>query len=382
MMHYFPSLDAPALAALLAQWKARSPAMGVFALLAEADRAQAPALQAVCASLHIPLVGSIFPALIVDTGFAVHGVWLLGLPSMPYHLLVDQLPTERAATEQAVARMTQALHAQLDDTPEVTLFMVFDAMVPNISSMLDEFYLQLANRVHYVGCNAGSETFQPMPCLFDSERIVHNGVLLMLLKSHQGAVLEHGYHAPGKTVYATSTHGNCITQIDWRPAFEVYQELVQQHYQVQITRDNFYQHAVHFPFGIVRANHHVLVRIPVALGDDDALFCVGEVPANALLTLLEAPTVDSDETLQVVTDGLTLLNGNPADTELLLFYCAGRRMHLGVDAATNELDRFAQLTNARQTAGALSLGEIGGSTRSGYPLFHNATLVAASWLPA
>jgi len=379
MMYYLPSLEAPALTALLARWQAQSPGLGVFALLAEADRAHTPVLQAACARLGVPLAGAIFPSLIVGPGFANHGVWLLGLPGMPFHLLVDQLPTDRPGTEQAVAQITQALRAQLDDTPDMTLFMVFDAMVPHIGSVLDEFYLQLANRVHYVGCNAGSETFQPMPCLFDSARTVQNGVLLMLLKGHQGAVLEHGYHAPGDTVYATSTQGNCITQIDWRPAFEVYQELVQRHYQLPITRENFYQHAVHFPFGILRANHHVLVRIPVALGDDGSLFCVGEVPANAVLTLLEAPQVDSVETLQVVTNGLTALNGNPAGTELLLFYCAGRRLHLGIPAAADELAKFARLTGASQVAGALSLGEIGGSTLGGYPLFHNATLVAASW---
>jgi coenzyme F420-reducing hydrogenase gamma subunit len=51
-----------------------------------------------------------------------------------------------------------------------TLFMLFDAMIPNIASILDGLYLSLADRVRYVGVNAGSETFQPMPCLFDQDR--------------------------------------------------------------------------------------------------------------------------------------------------------------------------------------------------------------------
>jgi hypothetical protein len=136
---------------------------------------------------------------------------------------------------------------------------------------------------------------------------------------------------------------------------------------------------VHFPFGIVRANHHVVVRIPVMLNEDGSLFCVGEVPANSVLTLLKSPAVNSQETLEVLTDGLAALNGNSADAELLLFYCAGRRMHLGLENATRELKEFAARTHAEQVAGALSLGEIGGSTLHGYPLFHNATLVAAHW---
>jgi len=200
-----------------------------------------------------------------------------------------------------------------------------------------------------------------------------------LLENHKGAILEHGYHAPQQVVYATSTEGNRIAQIDWRPAFDVYQELVQQQYGVQITRDNFYQLAVHYPFGIVRANHHVVVRIPVVLNDDGSLFCVGEVPANAVLTLLQRPEVDSQETLRVLTEGLQAINGHTAGDELLLFYCAGRRLHLGLEAASSELVEFGRRTGAAQVAGALSLGEIGGSSLHGYPLFHNATLVAARW---
>jgi hypothetical protein len=122
-----------------------------------------------------------------------------------------------------------------------------------------------------------------------------------------------------------------------------------------------------------------LVRIPVALEQDGSLFCVGEVPPNALLTLLQAPAVDSAQTITALTDGLSEFGGSPAGQELLLFYCAGRRLHLGIEAAENELRMLAQRTQAKQIAGALSLGEIGGSTQWGYPLFHNATLVASYW---
>lgn len=267
----------------------------------------------------------------------------------------------------------------LDDNIPATLFLMLDAMLPNIGSLLDELYLRLANRVQYAGVNAGSESFQPMPCLFDSHKVVSNGVLALLLKPHQGAILEHGYQIQENALPATSTDGNRIIQIDWRPAFEVYQELVYSQFGVEIDRDNFYRYAVHFPFGILRANHNVLVRIPVMLDDDNALFCIGEVPAHAMLTLLEAPRVDSLSTLETLQKGLADLRGDPAAKQLLLFYCAGRRQHLGDQAAAEELRVFSQLTQAPVVAGGLALGEIGGSTLWGYPLFQNATLVTADW---
>lgn len=379
MMQYLPDLNEDSLAAVLVQWQERYPGLGVCALLPEAEQEKLGVLQAGCMLRNVPLAGGIFPALVKEGGFVTCGVWLLGFVQMPFYALYDNLPCGEMETERVAEGIAAELREQIDHLPDITLFMLFDAMLPNIGTMLDALYLNLANRVHYAGANAGSETFRPMPCLFDANRVVQNGLLLMLLKPHQGAILEHGYRAPQRTVYATSTEGNCISQIDWRPAFEVYQELVRAQFGVEISQANFYQHAVHFPFGIVRANHHVVVRIPVMLADNGSLFCVGEVPPNSVLTLLERPVVDTGETLRVLVEGLTELNGDPSGSELLLFYCAGRRMHLGMEQAAAELEAFAGLTRAAQIGGALSLGEIGGSTRHGYPLFHNATLVAMRW---
>ncbi|MBU0620790.1 MAG: FIST C-terminal domain-containing protein [Gammaproteobacteria bacterium] len=378
-MRFIAKVDGTSLDEVLAAWQARHPAGGICALLPEASKDKVGDLQAACARHGLPLVGGIFPALIKDGEFVTEGAWLLCFEEMPWYALYENLPGGGAEAEQVVAKMAAEMRDQIDRISDITLFMLFDAMVPNIGSLLDSLYLQLANRVHYAGVNAGSETFQPMLCLFDGARLIQHGVLLMLLKQHKGAILEHGYHAPERTSYATSTSGNRISQIDWRPAFEVYRELVREQYGEEVTAENFYQYGVHFPFGIVRANHHVLVRIPVMLAEDGSLFCVGEVPPNSVLTLLKAPTVHTEETLQNLSEGLKKLNGDSAGSELLLFYCAGRRLHLGLEKATAELGAFATMTHAAQIAGALSLGEIGGSTLHGYPLFHNATLVASRW---
>ncbi len=376
---YLANLEEHLLDEQLAAWQAAQPQMGVLVLLPEAERDAVALIQQVCARRQVPLVGAIFPALAEGGAFRTQGAWLLCFDEMPYAALYPDLPREPDRIAAALDAIVADIRPHLGDSLDITLCMLFDAMVPNIATLLDELYLRLANRVRYMGANAGSESFQPMPCLFNGSRIIQNGVLLMLLQPHRGAVLEHGYLAPAQMLSATSTEGNRIVQIDWRPAFEVYQEMARAQYGVEINQQNFYQYAVHFPFGIVRANGMTLVRIPVALEQDGSLFCVGEVPPNALLTLLKAPEVDSVQTITALMEGLGELGGEPAGQELLLFYCAGRRLHLGIMAAENELRLLAQHTRAAQIAGALSLGEIGGSTQWGYPLFHNATLVASYW---
>lgn len=377
-MEYLTEITASSVGDVLGRWRNVFPDMGVLALLPEKGKDSVTVLQRTCADAGVPLAGAIFPAVIHAGRFVSTGGWLLRFDRMPYAALHPDLPRGEGV-QPAVDAIVAGLAPHLGDGDDVTLFMLYDAMVPNIGTLLDALYLQLANRVHYMGANAGSETFQPMPCLFDGERIVQNGVLVMLLAPHRGAILEHGYEMPGQMITATSTEGNRILQIDWRPAFEVYRELARAQYGFEVTRDNFYDYAVHFPFGIVRANGITVVRIPVALEEDGSLFCVGEVPANAVLALLRAPAVDSRHTLDTVVDGLAELNGGIDGRELLLFYCAGRRLHLGIQAAATEVGNLAEASRAGCLGGALSLGEIGSTTQWGYPLFHNATLVATLW---
>ncbi|MEN6584450.1 MAG: FIST C-terminal domain-containing protein [Sulfuricella sp.] len=374
-MHYLENVGEKALREVLNAWRASKPKTGVFAMLPEAERAQIPLLQKVCAEEGVPLVGAVFPALVQNGEFRSCGLWLLRFDEMPRFALLGGLKDPGA---DAAASIAAAVSPHLGVERDTLLFMVFDSMIPNISTILDGLYLLLADRVRYAGVNAGSETFQPMPCLFDATRIIGDGVLLLVLEHHAGAVLEHGYKAPEHLITATSTEGNRIFSIDWRPAFEVYQEVIREQFGVAVTPENFYQYASHFPFGIVRADNEVVVRIPVAVEKDGSVFCVGEVPANAMLTLLRAPEVDSGGTVEALVNGLSRSNGALPGRDLLLFYCAGRRLCLG-EQARKELAEVARRTGAGEVAGALSLGEIGSSVSGGYPLFHNATLVGTCW---
>jgi len=376
---YFPSLDLASIEQQLLAWRDVFPHMGALALVAEAEKAEIGSLQAVCRRLNIPLCGAVFPQLIYGTAFQQTGICLLRFDAMPYVTLFTRITPDAAGASEIAEIISHDIGRHLDDDMPATLFLLLDAMLPNTSSLLDELYLRLANRVHYAGANAGSETFQPIPCLFDGKQIVGGGALAILLKPHHGAVLEHGYQTDVESLPATSTDRNRIIHIDWRPAFEVYQELVRARFGVEITRENFYEYAVHFPFGILRANHSTLVRIPVMLDDDNALFCIGEVPAHSMLTLLDAPQVNSQSTVETLQQGLAQMSGDSAERELLLFYCAGRRLHLGDERSHDELQLFNRLSKASAVAGGLALGEIGDTTLWGYPLFHNATLVTAVW---
>jgi len=98
------------------------------------------------------------------------------------------------------------------------------------------------------------------------------------------------------------------------------------------------------------------------------------VSEHAVLTLLKAFSPDSRKTLEILMQHAD----QKRKPGMLLFYCAGRRMHMGA-AALEELTYLQQMHSGQTNFGALSLGEIGGSRQAGYPLFHNAALVNIPW---
>lgn len=366
----FDSLDR-----LLGEWRQRYPRMGVLALVPEAGRQHVSALQAACRAGNIPLTGAIFPAIVTNNGFASTQAWLLRFDEMPRWFLLPDLNSgqQPAADSLAAAARKVLADSGVAAYPPPTLFMIFDGMLPNIASILNAVYAELKARIRYAGVNAGSETFQPMPCLFDRENTLGNGVLGLLLPAQNSAVVAHGYPVSRSLMKATSTDGNRIVSIDDRPAFDVYRQVIKTEYGVDLTHENFYDYAVHYPFGVVTAID-VLVRIPVAFNGDGSLFCVGEVPPNAMLRLLQAPAFADSTCIETIARRLGPPTHVGRDGPLLTFYCAGRRMHFG-EAAAEEIVRLKTTTGATTLCGALSLGEIDCMEDLGLPRFHNATLV-------
>jgi hypothetical protein len=355
----------------LAAWQDAYPDMGVFAMVPEALAHCVTGLQQVCQAGGIPLLGAVFPALIADTGLRTDGIWLMRMDTMPPHFLVGGLPNDLAG----------AMHRLRNGADNVarqtvlnggSLFLVFDSMLPHIGSLMTTWCADLSEQLRCWGVNAGSETFQPMPCLFDNSQLVGNGLLGLSMAQPLAAVLRHGYPVSKAKMKATATHGNCIDFIDGRPALSVYQEIVREEYGIELTRENFYAYGVHFPFGVITALD-VLVRIPVGLTDEGAIYCVGEVSPNSSLRVLRAPALDAS---QCVAQLAQHLGDAGAHEPLTAFYCAGRRMHFGADTA-QELAKLASASRSSCLHGALTLGELDTIDAQGllFPRFHNAAIV-------
>lgn len=372
MLRYLEHLDAPALDTAIRELAAGGETFGLLVLLPEREKAHVPLVQAAAKRAGVPVVGALFPLLVRDGGFVDRGAWLFVIPGRLQATLLEDVNRDGDAAR----RIAGAVRPSLPPDAQRTLFMIFDAMLPNVASIVEALYVELADRVQYLGVNAGSETFTPLPCLFDEARVVSDGVLCVVLPEGARSALLHDYASPEEPSIATATSENRVATIDWRPAFQFYREKVKAQFGVELTRENFYRFAVQYPLGILQANGQVIVRMPTSLEEDGSIRCLGEVPPHSLLAVVQAPPPGSQATAAQLTEALA---ARDFPAEALFFYCAGRRLRLG---ETSPDDLRALVTATRRTlGGATCLGEVGitAGVERAFPNFHNGSFVATAW---
>lgn len=371
---YLDTLTSQDITAILQSWREQWPESGVLALVCEQDHQAVALLQQAAATTAMPLLGAVVPGLIADTRFWREGAVLVAFDAATPRRIVPMPHVGYRATDAAVAALADFVVTQANADGGDTLLLLMDTMIPDAASLLDRLYLEIGDQVNYAGVCVGSETFQPLPCLFDGETFVAGAVLALVLRQHPGATLAHHYRGGDALWATTATTGSRVETIDGRPAFEVYRELMASEYGIDLNRENFYRYAVHFPFALNRAQGESLVRIPIKVEEDGSVYCAGEVPENALLSVVRAVTPGSLETACEVGARVRSV----VTTGVLAFYCAGRLMHLDPVAATAELVALVEGLAPAPLIGALCLGEIG-SGQQQYPAFHNATIMALPW---
>lgn len=360
---------------LLRAWQEQLPGTGVLALVCEQESGAVSLLQQLASSAGMELVGAVVPGLVVMTEFQRKGVLLLAVDaSIPRQIL--NLPRiEGHTTASAVEALARFVERHAGEEGDDTLLLFLDGLTPDAASLLDRLYLEIGDRVSFAGASVGSESFRAAPCLFDNASFLQDAVLALMLPRNAGPALAHHYCGNDALRVATDIAGNRIKAINGRLAFDVYRDLMKSEYGIDLDRGNFYDYAVHFPFAFNRISGEPLVRIPVAVEEDGAILCIGEIPENALLGVVRAIEAGNLAAAREVGAAMRAERARG----VMVFYCAGRFLHQGEAAAAAELAALAATIAPVPLFGALSLGEIANTRQQEYPQFCNATIVALPW---
>ncbi|MDW7690510.1 FIST N-terminal domain-containing protein [Flammeovirgaceae bacterium SG7u.111] len=256
-----------------------------------------------------------------------------------------------------------------------SVLVLIDGLTANISSFLSELFNTLGDGLNYIGGGCGSLTLQQRPNIFTNKGFFQDAALLVFLPQPISLGVRHGWKTIQGPFVASSAHKNVVKELNWQSAFEIYQSVIESDSQQTIGVDNFFEIAKAYPLGINKENKEKIVRDPIATNEKGELFCVGEVPENAVLSILKGkPQNLIAAAKQATKDAIESMSGT--STDVLVIECISRSLYLEKDFE-HELDEINENVKKYnpdlQIQGALTLGEI--ASGRGYIEFYNKTVV-------
>lgn len=355
------------LATLLAEMDQDAQVAGILLLACDQNGFQPDQVDKYLAALGKPVFGGIFPEIIYEETKLTKGTIAVGLTSAPRLLVVPGLSDDNADFDQFLDDQADRLGPGGN-----TMFVWVDGLAGRIGGLVDSLFHIFGLEYNFIGGGAGSLTFAQKPCLFTNQGLIEDSAVLAVVDMPSGVGVSHGWSSISGPHKVTRSEGNVIRSLNWRPAFDVYQEVVAQASGQTITKQNFFSLSKSHPFGIIRIGDEMIVRDPIVVREDGALVCVGEVPEECHVDILVG---DPDSLVGAARRALALGKAAFRDSGQpgLTFFvdCISRVLFLE-DGFGHEL--AAVQSQEWPLVGALTLGEIANSGHN-YLEFYNKTAV-------
>jgi hypothetical protein len=314
----------------------------------------------------IPVFGGIFPGLLYAGEVKNSGVLIAGLSQNVHIELISDLSK----------KPTPKFEIQQNLLTSPSMMVLVDGLARNIDPHLQHLFNQVGHNMCVVGGGAGSMSFVQNPCLFSNQGVSEDAMLLVSMANKIELAIAHGWEKLAGPYLANQVDDNVIEQLNFQPALEVYQQVVEHHSGVKFNEHEFFDIAKTYPFGIERLDDDVLVRDPITT-KQHKMVCVGKIPENTMLYILKG---QADNLINASVAAVRHVMAEKATThtfvDCFLFDCISRQLFLQ-DRFVEELQAISRSVDAsRAIVGVLVLGEIASSV-SGSINFHNKTAVIA-----
>ena len=333
----------------------------VMLLCCDNDLESRDFFEPILSSMTIPIFGGIFPAIIVNEEVKEQGILVV-----PVHTSVELKIYQ--GLEHAPANQFDFSFS----LPSCQSAMILiDGLSRNIDFALNQLFQQFGQTLNVFGGGAGSLSFEQKPCLFSNQGILSDAMVVVFMQQPWELAIGHGWEILEGPFLANEVDDNRIIQLNFQPALDVYQKVVEQFDGRQFSEYDFFELAKAYPFGLERLDDDLLVRDPVTV-EQDSLVCVGKVPENTMLYILKGQNANL---ITAAVDAVKHVVKKNGSDQGLLFDCISRQLFLE-DEFAQELQGVSSALGRSELIGALVLGEIA-SGISGAIHFHNKTAVTA-----
>ncbi|MFN0035157.1 MAG: FIST signal transduction protein [Saprospiraceae bacterium] len=238
-----------------------------------------PALIEALNSKNIPFFGGVFPGLIYGNHSTDEGCII-----KKFRTLLPPFAMTGIAGTNLYKMPSPASTAHIEHGTAIVLL---DGLMPNIYRFLEKLNELLGGQCNFIGGGAGSISLKQQPCVFTKEGFEQDAAVVCVLDKQIHLGVRHGWEQLAGPLVATQTEGNTILQLNWERAIDVYNNIVEKDCGIELNKDNFGSIAQGYPFGILREKEDDIVRDPLAIGENGAIICIGEVPTNTVLHVLK-----------------------------------------------------------------------------------------------
>ena len=327
-------------------------------------------LDAELKSIPVPLFGGIFPAILHGREKLERGTIIICLKQKTRVAIVPDLSDGTKDHETVLEDLA------LETGSPQTVFIFVDGYAQKISALLESVFNIFGTGPNYIGGGAGSINPEALdmnkrPCILTNQGIITDSAVIGLVDMESGIGVNHGWHKISGPFKITESVGNAIQSLDWRPAFDVYKEIIRQYSKEVITKENFFDIAKRFPFGMSRLDSEIIVRDPFTV-EGDSLIVATEIPPESFVDILSGD-IDSlvDAAGKSSISAMNAYQGS-RDKTIFLVDCISRVLFL-----EDDFEKEIRAVSQEDTPliGILSLGEIANSGRDFMELYNKTCVV-------
>lgn len=335
---------------------------GLLVLVANEGTDDISTLDTVARDLSVPVFGGLFPGVLFEGEKHDDGAVVVTLSTEPSATVVTGLSDP--ATD-----IRSQLRTNVETPGETTAFVFVDGQATRIGQFVERLFESYGVECRFLGGGAGELSEDQGPCVITDEGVLSDAAVLATVEVPSELGVNHGWREVDGPFRVNDADGTTLSTLGAESAFDVYRRVVEADSGRTLTRENFFEVAKSYPFGVSRLHGERIVRDPFKLTADGDITCFGSVREGEYLHVL---TGDENSLIQAARTAASEARSSDGG-RLCVFDCISRVQYLGEDFHA-DLDAIG--TDDEPTFGALTIGEIANGD-GGHLEYYNKTVVVA-----
>jgi hypothetical protein len=365
---YISEKDTTKLDKYLNQLDKEKETKAILFLMADADHFSESELIPLLNRSSKPIIGGIFPELIFEGKRKEKGVLLLPLSF--------ELKTQVFDLSQNVDICQKQLEDIHKDSmnPLSSLFVFVDSLASRKGQFIETLFNFFGINTTYIGGGAGSLSFEKSACIISNKGIHKNSAVIGWADKKMALGVAHGWESFSDVIKVTGSERNVVKSLNWRPAFEVYKEIVESHSKLKLTAEAFYDIAKSYPLGIEKLDAEMVVRDPFKCCNNELHF-IDSIQEGEYVKVLHGDLESLIGGASIARElALSKLDEGMAQDSIFCIDCISRVIFMK-ESYSKELEVISKNKNV---SGVLTIGEIANEGDSFLEIY-NKTIVLGIW---